>query len=275
MVKARFPQVSLTRYSKNIGYTRAINPLLALGKGEYYLLLHPDLEILPNTLKQFVEFFRSHPKAGIVGGNLLYPDGTANPCEVLWPGFKNDLLCFAVRVFKRLPGGRKLLEDHNPMEWSHKSTSRVNSVWNACMMVRREVFHRIGYLDEDFFYGSADWDLCKRAAAAGWSIFYLHPATAIHYERQSFSEEDIIEKNVRYKVDGWYTAACRYQDRHIFLKKHGSPAAIYGVKTIYIVENVLGLWLILGNVLFRKASYRKTSFQLRACLQTIQAILKS
>ena len=44
MVEELFPQVSLTRYSQNMGYTRAINPLLSLGKGRYYLLLHPDLE---------------------------------------------------------------------------------------------------------------------------------------------------------------------------------------------------------------------------------------
>ena len=143
-VKGRFPEVSLTRYSQNMGYTRAVNLLLPLAKGEYYLLLHPDVQLLPNTLKQLVEFFESHPQAGILGGNLYYPDGTPNPCEILFPSFKNDLVCFGVRLFNKLPGGRKLVGDFNPLEWSHKSTSQVNWVWNACMMVRREVFERTG-----------------------------------------------------------------------------------------------------------------------------------
>ena len=275
MVKAKFPRVLLTRYSQNVGYTKAINPLLPLAKGKYYLLLHPDLELQPNTLKQFVKFFESHPQAGILGGNLYYPDGTLSPCEVLWPGFKNDLLCFGLRLFRKLPGGSKLTGNHNPLEWPHRSTSQVNWVWNACMMARREVFERVGYFDDEFFVWYADWDLCKRATDAGWSVYYIHRAIAIHHERQSFAEEDLTREEVRYKVDGWYSAPIQIKDRHAFLKKYLGPISVYGIKTLHILENVLRLWLILGNFLLGKTTFKEASFQLKACLQTIQTILKA
>jgi GT2 family glycosyltransferase len=275
MVEARFPEVLLFRYPKNMGYTKAINPMLRLGKGEYYLLLHPDLVILPETLEQFVEFFESNPQAGILGANLYYPDGTPNPSEILFPSFKNELLCLALRLFKRLPGGRKLAGNYNPVEWSRKATSRVNWVWNACMIVRRQVFDRVGYFDEDFYVWYADWDLCKRAADGGWSVYYLHAATAIHYERQSFARQHIIREEIRYKIDGWYSAPRQIQDRHVFLRKHSSPGATAGVKGLYIVENVLRLWLILGGLLLRRTTSEEVAFQLKACLQTIQAIHKA
>jgi len=275
MVRACFPHVSVTTYCKNAGYTRAINPLLASGKGEYYLLLHADVELLPNTLSRFVEFFESESQAGILGGNLHYPDGTPNPCEILFPSFKNDLLSFAVRLFRKLPAGTKLVGNRNPMEWSHKSTSQVNWVWNACMIVRRKVFQEVGYFDEKFFVWYADWDLCKRAADAGWLVYYLHPARAIHYERQSFAQEDIPMEEVRYKVDGWYSGTRQIRDRQTFLKKHSSPASIYGVKTIYLIEYALRLWLILVNLLCRKAIFKGASFQLKGCIQRIQAILNA
>ncbi len=276
MVNARFPEVSLTRCSQNMGYTRAINPLLPLAKGKYYLFLHPDLEILPNTLKRFVEFFESHSEAGILGGNLYYPDGTPNPCEVLFPGFKNELLCFAMRLFKKLPVGRNLVGDYNPLEWSHESTCRVNWVWNACMMARRELFEVIGYFfDEDFYVWYADWDLCKRATDAGWAIYYLHPAKAIHHERQSFTKEDIVgREDVFYKVDGWYSASAMMRDRYVFLRKHNTEESIYGVKIVNFVENSLRLWLIIVSFLFRKVTYKEATFQLKACFQTIHAIFK-
>jgi GT2 family glycosyltransferase len=274
MVEAEFPEISVTRYRRNMGYTRAINSVLPLGKGEYYLLLHPDVDILPNTLLRFIEFFESHPKSGILGGNLYYPDGIPNPCEILFPSFKNNILSFAIRLFKKLPGGRRLMRV-NPMEWSHKSTARVNWVWNACMMVRREVFEKIGYFDEDFFVWYADWDLCKRATDAGWSVHYLHSATAIHHERQSFAKEDIVEDEVRYKVDGWYSAPRQIWDRYVFLRKHSGSAPTYGVKITNIAENALRLWLIFWGLLFGKATCKETSFRVRACLQTIQAILKA
>ena len=275
MVEAKFPEVSLTSYSKNMGYTKAINALLPLGKGEYCLLVHPDLEILPNTLKQFVEFFECYPQAGILGGNLYYPDGTPNPCEMLSPGFKNDLLWFAVRLFKKLPGGRKLVGDFNPMEWSHKSTSQVNWVWNACMMVRREVFEKIGYFDNRFFVWYADWDICRRAVDEGWQVYYVRQAIAIHHERQSFSNGNITSEKIRYKVDGWYSAARQMQDRHLFLRKYCSLGSIYGIKSIHILENFLRMWLILANFVSRRTMSNEASFQVRMCLQTIQAILRA
>lgn len=275
MVKARFPQVYLTEYSENIGYTSAINPLLPLANGDYCLLLHPDVRLLPKTLRRFVDFFDSCPRAGIVGGNLYYPDGTPNACEILWPSFKNDLLTFAVRIVNKLPGGKKLLKRHNPTEWSHKATSRVDSVWNACMMVRREVLEEMNYFDENFFYGSVDWDFCKRAADAGWFAYYVHPAAVIHYESQSYSEEESIMDEVRYKIDGSYSAVWIYEDRYVFLKKHCSRGSIIGAKTIYLIENLARLCIVFWNVLRGRRTPEKASVQARSNLKTIQAILKS
>jgi GT2 family glycosyltransferase len=276
MVRARFPDVSLRRYPQNVGYTKAVNPLLHCASGQYCLLLHPDLQLLPNTLKEFVSFFESHPSAGILGGNLYYPDGSPNPCEILWPGLRNDLLCSAVRLVGKIPKGAALLRNYNPMEWSHESTSQVPAVWNACMMVRREVFDQVGYFDENFFVWAADWDLCKRAADSGWNVYYLYPAKAIHHERQSFSiDDDSIRDEVRYKVDGWYSAPGQIGDRYTFLRKHADPVSVSGVKVIYLTENILRLHLIMARFMFQRDNLNVMKFQLGACVQTIRAILKA
>lgn len=273
MVKAKFHQVFLTEYSENMGFTKAINSVLPLAKGEYCLLLHPDIELPAGTLRDFVAFFEAHPKAGVLGGNLYYPDGTPNPCEIFFPGFKNDLLRFATRLAARLPAGGKLLWHFNALEWSHESTCQVNWVWNACMMVRGKVFEQIGYFDEDFFVWYADWDLCKRATDAGWLVYYLHPARAIHHERQSFAKNDTIAEEIRYKVDGWYSAAPQVRDRHVFLRKHAGAASVCGAKAICVTENLFRVWLIVGNLLFGKTIFKEARFQVRACLQSIQNVL--
>ncbi len=275
MLDSKFPQVSVIRNLGDIGYTKAINPLLHMAKGKYYLLLHPDVEILPNTLKVMVEFFDTHPQAGILGANLYYPDGTPNPCEILFPGIRNDLLLFAIRFFKKLPGGRLLTGGFNPLEWSHKATRPVNCVWSACMLIRKEILEEIGHFDENFFIWYADWDLCKRAIDAGWSIYYVHPATAIHYERQSLINNNTAKEEVLYKLDSWHAFPLVIKDRCTFLKKHNNTSSILGVKTIYIVEYLLRLWLILANYLFQKANFKKTKFHSRACLETIRTVVKT
>ena len=275
MVKDEFPEVALVGHKTNLGFTKAVNLLLPLATGQYYFFLHPDLELLPNTINHFVHFFEHNARAGILGGNLYYPDGTANPCEIMSPGFKNDLLSFTLRLFKKLPVTKQLVTGFNPMEWSHTSTCRVNWVWNACMVARREVFEQIGDFDDRFYVWYADWDLCKRASEAGWSVYYVHPASAIHYERYSFVKEDIDRDDLLYKVDGWYSAPRQIQDRFQFLKKHNSTASVCGVKTISVIENALRLWLIISNLLLGRDVFREASFQVKACLKTMQCILRA
>jgi GT2 family glycosyltransferase len=275
MVEEIFPQVSLTRHNTNMGFTKAVNPLIRQATGDFYLFLHPDVELLPDTLRAFLEFFGSNAHAGIVGANLYYPDGTPNPCEIGFPGFKNDLIFLAGRFLRRMPGSKMGIGHHNLAEWSHRATSPVNWVWNACMMVRREVIDTVGSFDENFFVWFADWDLCKRASDTGFGVYYLKDAKAIHHERRSFANGRDLEEEIRYKVDGWYSAPRQIRDRFVFLKKHATPSSIFGVKMIAVLENTLRLSVMLGNISSREAVPKEGSVQLRACLQTIQTILQA
>ena len=161
------------------------------------------------------------------------------------------------------------------MEWSHSATSQVNWVWNACMMIRSEVFEGIGYFDDQFFVWYADWDICKRAVDQGWQVYYIRQAVAIHHERQSFSNGNIISEKIRYKVDGWYSSARQTRDRHVFLRKYCSRGSIYCIKSVHVLENVLRMWVILANLMTRKTMPNEVSFQVRMCLQTIQSILRA
>jgi N-acetylglucosaminyl-diphospho-decaprenol L-rhamnosyltransferase len=275
MLGAKFPGVHLSCYTENVGFTRAVNALMPMAKGEYLLLLHPDVILLPDTLSQLLEFFGSRDGAGIVGGNLYYPDGTPNGCEILFPGFKNDLLCFVVRLLRKVPGGNRVLGDYNPLEWSHELTARVNWVWNACMMVRKEVVEKIGLFDEKFFVWYADWDFCKRATDVGWSVYYVHSAKAIHYERQSFTDAWVPTQEVRYKIDGWNSAPMMIRDRYVFVRKHCGRMSLLGVKAVDLAQNVLRLGLMAGRVLFGRAAVEQASYPMRACLNSIQAVLRS
>jgi len=60
-------------------------------------------------------------------------------------------------------------------------THPVAGVSGSCMLVRREVVHSIGYLDEQFFAYQEDADYCFQARQAGWQVFYYPQAQIIHY----------------------------------------------------------------------------------------------
>lgn len=274
MVRTEFPEVSLSCHEQNLGYTRAVNRLLPRGTGEYYLLLHPDVELLPDTLTEFLEFFRRHRNAGILGGNLLYADGTPNPCEILFPGVKNDLKYLAVTMMRKVPFFKGTVERHDPTKWKHEATAEVMGVWNACMMFRREVLNEIGMFDERFFVWFADWDFCKRAREKGWSVYYVANAKALHHERFSFKASR-ISKEVKYKTDGWYSLVSQTRDRHTFLNKHNGKPSVFGVKAIEIAGAVLKIVLLIINIAARKTLPAEGSFRIRTCAKMIRVVLRA
>jgi GT2 family glycosyltransferase len=47
-------------------------------------------------------------------------------------------------------------------------------------LITRTALERVGYLDEAYFFGLEDLDLCLRARAAGFEVVCAHQATAVH-----------------------------------------------------------------------------------------------
>ena len=61
-------------------------------------------------------------------------------------------------------------------------------MYGACLMVRKDVFQKLGGFDEGFFYLYEDIDLCLRAQKMGYTALYIPQAEVIHYlEREQKS----------------------------------------------------------------------------------------
>lgn len=50
----------------------------------------------------------------------------------------------------------------------------------CCMLIRREVFNRVGFMDANYFVYFDDTDFCQRAHRAGIRLFYLPSARLLH-----------------------------------------------------------------------------------------------
>ena len=56
----------------------------------------------------------------------------------------------------------------------------VDAVSGCVMLIRREVFERIGLLDEAYFFSFEDIDFCLRARKAGFHTACVQDARAYH-----------------------------------------------------------------------------------------------
>jgi GT2 family glycosyltransferase len=91
---------------------------------------------------------------------------------------------------------------------------RVDWVSGASMMVRQEVFDRIGLLDDGYFLYFEEVDFIRRAARAGWTCWTVPESRVVHLAGQSTGLER--GKAVRRRPGYWYALRSRY-----FVSNHG------------------------------------------------------
>ncbi|MBC8447648.1 MAG: glycosyltransferase family 2 protein [Chloroflexi bacterium] len=184
MVGEQFPEVHLLANEVNRGFAAANNQAIRLSQGRYVLLLNPDTEVFPGTLDEMLRFMDEHPQAGVVGAQLLNPDGSVQTsCRAfptLWAVFLRG--SGLSRFFPRSRALRQyLMEDGD-----HGQTQEVDWLLGACLWMRRRTLDEVGWLDEGFFLYYEDIDWCYRARQAGWQIYYLPSARILHrHQRES------------------------------------------------------------------------------------------
>ena len=161
-------------------YARAINKGLARAKGEKILLLNNDIEILSRDwLKEMVSCF-DYPNVGIVGAKLLYPNRTLQHAGVI-VGFGSLAGHWYEKHHENHPGPMGRLRVRQSM----------SSVTGACLMMSREVFERVGSLDEEHFaIAYNDVDFCLRAIAKGYRVVWTPFACCIHAESASRGSDE-------------------------------------------------------------------------------------
>lgn len=182
--QGRRPILTYMKNDRNVGFGRAVNQGLAKGRGEYLLVLNPDVAIHPGSVEELVSEAERDPSAGLVAPKLIYPDGTIqDSCRTFYT-FPVFLLRRTVlgRVFPNHP----LLREHLMLDFDHATTRQVDWCLGASLLARRRAVEDVGPMDERFFLYFEDVDWCYRMAARGWKVIY-HPAAVMthRYARES------------------------------------------------------------------------------------------
>ena len=146
----------------------------------YFHLLNPDTYIRPGAVSKLIDFMDAHPRVGIAGSRLEYPDGSPQCAAFHFHGILSEL-----ERGLRLGLVSKLLERWMVAPLPRDVPHRTDWVNGASMMVRREVFDSIGLLDESFFLYYEETDFCRRARHAGWSCWHAPQSRVVHLEGQS------------------------------------------------------------------------------------------
>lgn len=111
------------------------------------------------------------------------------------------------------------------------------------MIIRREVFEKIGYLDELFFAYQEDADYCLRTRKAGWQVYYYPEAQITHFGGQGGSRVQPTRS-----IWAWH------KSYYLYYRKHFAADYFFLFNWLYYAAMGLKLLLaLLKNALSRSA----------------------
>lgn len=192
------------------GNNRGIDAALQRWQPKYLHLLNPDTLLEPGAISQLVQFLEATPGAGIAGGAFKNGDGSD------WKiGFRFPSLVSEMFDGVGLGPVNTLAQPWRVAVEMGDRVQQVDWVSGASMMVCREVFHKIGGMDEEFFLYFEETEFCFRAKQAGYSVWYVPKSLVVHLAGQSTS---VTERNIerRRLPSYWFNSRRRY-----FARTHG------------------------------------------------------
>jgi GT2 family glycosyltransferase len=171
--------VRLIRNEENVGFARAHNRGIAASRGDIVILINPDTVVEKNFFDDLEEFFAETPKVGIVGPRILEADGDLQLSARREISALSGLLGRTSLLTRMFPKS-SLVKSQFPAVTEGSHPSAVDWVSGACMAIRKETLRGIGPLDERFFMYFEDADLCRRARASGWLVYYVPQVEIVH-----------------------------------------------------------------------------------------------
>ena len=199
--------IRLFRYRKGFNYSAINNFGAAHAKGEYIILLNNDTLVLtPGWIEEMLGVCQRR-EVGAVGVKLLYPDG-----KIQHAGCVVGMGGIAGNMFVDMPSERT--------GYLHKASllQDMSAVTAACMMVKTEVFRKIGGFEEKLAVAFNDVDLCLRIREAGYLIVYDPYVQICHLESRTRGAEDSEEKVRRFQSEIEF-----FRTRWIDILKKGDP----------------------------------------------------
>ena len=203
IIAAEFPSVKLIKNNMNLMYAGGNNVAIkeALnGDAVHILILNNDTILHEDFLEHLVKAFRSDEKVGIVAPKINY----YNNRKLIWyaGGFVNF---FTGNIYHK--GLRK--QDDGKYDLSNE----VDYATGCCMLIKRELFEKIGLLDEAYYIYTEDVDFSFKAQAAGYKVVF-EPRSLIWHKVSSatggafsfFKIKNKFRSNMRFFniYAGWY-----------------------------------------------------------------------
>lgn len=247
------PQITLIRNDSNLGFVGGNNAAIKrILKQDYnaILLLNNDVIVDPDFLENLN---KNLSKYSLVSPKIYFAPGFEYHHNRYLKKDRGNVIWFA--------GGQI---DWNNIYGSHigvdevdqgqrdKINDKVDFLTGCCLLVDRQVFEKIGFLDNKFFMYLEDADFCQRAKINGFKIAYIPGAKIWHINSGSS------------KIGGDLQTYFLTRNRLLFgfrYAKFRTKLALIKESCLHLINSKIPQWQKTGIVDFYRQKFDKGSWQ--------------
>jgi len=155
----------------NFGFQRGNNEGFKRSKGEYVILMNPDIAMQKKTIDQMVDYMDKHPDVALMAPQLVSPSGKVQDTYRTFYR-PSDFLIKRLKVLHRIPYFKKRMIKFLKWDMDVSKVQEVDWVIGGLVIIRRSMFEEVGLFDERYFLFMGDTDLCKEFWKRGWKVVY-------------------------------------------------------------------------------------------------------
>lgn len=223
MVEAEFPGVTLVRGDRNAGFAGGHAALFPLSRGRYHVLVNSDVELLPGCLEAVDARMRADETIGVLGPQIVGPGGDIERSCRRFPTLGNQLI-HAGGLDRAFAGGP--LDRYRMGDFDHRAPRAVDQVMGSFFVIRARLLEEVGTLDTRFFMYFEEVDYCRRARAAGCTVFF-EPAAAVRHAGGGSSRHVPV-----------LTIRRRMRSLHHYFRKYHGPWVVLPVAAICALDGI-------------------------------------
>lgn len=225
-IKTQFPGIILLENKFNAGFPKGNNQGFELATGDYIFMLNPDTEFIENSIDKMVDYLETHPNAWLLAPKLLNSDGGWQLSAWRYPTI-TSVFCESFYL-------SGLLKKKNYADKNMDEIFEGETFSGAALFFRRELFDRIGMLDETMFW-IEDVEFCWRANHQNYTCLYFPETKIIHHIGQS------AKKNYNISISNQV-----YNKVKFFRKHHSkfSTAIIVLISLMHVISKIIVLGLL-------------------------------
>jgi len=191
-----------------------VNLGIASTAGEYVLTANPDTIAEPGAIAALRGFADEHPRCGVAGPQMRWPDGTWQPSRRRFPTVRGTVV--RRTPLRRLRPPYETQREHYALDEAPDGPVEADWMLGAFLLMRRAMLDEVGGWDGGYRHYCEDIDLCYRAMKAGWERWYV-PSAVVTHDYAAVIDKSFLSRHTLWHAGGMARFVRKHPERLLAL----------------------------------------------------------